>query len=214
MSYQYKDYGWQSSEDTHVTALLWGTLKSVLPAPRIGNRATRVLDVGCGNGAISGRLEASDYDVTGIDLSEKGIDQARQAHPRSRFEVAAADDRLLNVLGVEPFDVIVSTEVIEHLYDPRSFAQGCLKALNPGGLFVCSTPYHGYLKNLALSVANKWDFHANPLWDGGHIKLWSRKTLYALLAESGFTNPQFRGVGRFPLMWMSMVVSATKPMQR
>ena len=123
-----------------------------------------------------------------------------------------ADDQLLANLQEEPFDIVVSTEVVEHLYDPRSYARGCFRALKPGGCFICTTPYHGYLKNLALALLGKWDAHANPLWDGGHIKLWSRITLTRLLVETGFTNIQFRGVGRLPWLWMTMVVSGIKPL--
>lgn len=59
-------------------------------------------------------------------------------------------------------------------------------------------------------MAGKWDFHANPLWDGGHIKLWSRTTLTKLLEEAGFTDVQFRGAGRLPYIWMTMVMSGDR----
>lgn len=170
----------------------------------------RVLDVGCGNGAMASELLARGCRVVGIDLSEHGIDLARRNHPGARFEVQAADDQLLERLGEAPFDRVLSTEVVEHLYAPREFARGCAAALRPGGRFVCSTPYHGYLKNLAIAVAGKWDRHANPLWDGGHIKLWSRQTLGALIAEAGLNNIRFRGAGRYPWLWMSMVMSGDK----
>lgn len=51
--------------------------------------------------------------------------------------------------------------------------RGAFQAHEPGGRFVCTTPYHGYLKTFALAVAGNSDSHANPLWDGGHIKLFS-----------------------------------------
>ena len=89
--------------------------------------------------------------------------------------------------------------------------RGCLLATRPGGRFICTTPYHGYLKNLAISLTNKWDDHITPFWDGGHIKFWSRKTLGRLLTEAGFTNLQFRGAGRLPYLWMSMVMSGDRP---
>jgi hypothetical protein len=72
------------------------------------------------------------------------------------------------------------------------------------------TPYHGYLKNLALSVFDKWDFHHTPLWHGGHIKFWSKRTLTQLLTDSGFDVVEFHGVGRLPYLWKSMVLVATK----
>jgi 2-polyprenyl-3-methyl-5-hydroxy-6-metoxy-1,4-benzoquinol methylase len=177
--------------------------------PRL-EKGTRVLDVGCGNGAMAGEFLQHGCDVVGIDLSRSGIEVARKKFPRGRFEIQAADDRLLSRLGEAPFDVVISTEVIEHLYDPRSYATGCFRALKPGGRFICSTPYHGYLKNLALSIFNKWDFHADPLFDGGHIKLFSRATLGRLLVDSGFENIRFRGAGRVPFLWKSMIMSGDK----
>jgi len=113
-------------------------------------------------------------------------------------------------LGCDPFDIVISTEVIEHLYSPRLYISGCYKAVRPGGLFVCSTPYHGYLKNLLIALLNKNDSHTSPLWDGGHIKFWSRKTLGQLLTETGFTNLQFRGAGRMPFLWMTMLMSGDR----
>jgi len=179
-------------------------------AGRIGND-TRVLDVGCGNGSTAGQFIDLGCKVVGVDLSEQGIAQARQAHPQGRFEVLAATDDLPETLGENPFDIVVSTEVVEHLYAPRLWARGCFHALRPGGRLICTTPYHGYLKNLALSLANKWDTHADPLWDGGHIKLWSRSTLKSLLEEAGFKNVQFKGAGRLPYLWMTMIMSGDRP---
>jgi 2-polyprenyl-3-methyl-5-hydroxy-6-metoxy-1,4-benzoquinol methylase len=122
-----------------------------------------------------------------------------------------ADAHLLANLDENPFDLVVSTEVVEHLYAPRDYTRGCFEALKPGGRFICTTPYHGYLKNLAIALAGKWDAHADPLWDGGHIKLWSRNTLSRLLQEAGFRNLQFQGVGRVPGLWMTMVMCGDKP---
>lgn len=171
----------------------------------------RVLDVGCGNGFAAGQFLARGCEVVGIDLSESGIALARKTYPTGRFEVMPADEFILANLRCKPFDLLISTEVVEHLYAPRPYAAGCFQALRPEGRFICSTPYHGFMKNLVLAMLNKWDAHASPLWDGGHIKLWSRKTLSTLLAETGFVNLQFRGAGRLPGLWMTMVMSGDKP---
>lgn len=176
-----------------------------------GGPGTRVLDVGCGNGHTAGQFAERDCTVVGVDLSASGIAIARERYPSVRFEVMAADEKILSNLGEEPFDVVVSTEVVEHLYAPRPYVAGCFSALRPGGRFICTTPYHGYLKNLVLAASNHWDRHLNPLWDGGHIKMWSRHTLSQLLREAGFTNPQFRGAGRLPYLWMTMTISGDKP---
>jgi 2-polyprenyl-3-methyl-5-hydroxy-6-metoxy-1,4-benzoquinol methylase len=208
MQHEYKDYGFHSSAPLHMHRHFMPRIFEL--CGNIGT-GTRVLDVGCGNGAAAGQFLAHGCTVVGIDLSESGIEIARKSHPRGRFEILPADDQLLGSLCESPFDIVVSTEVIEHVYAPRSYARGCFEALKPGGRFICTTPYHGYLKNLALSVAGHWDKHASPLRDGGHIKLWSRQTLSHLLAEMGFAHLQFRGAGRFPYLWMTMVMSGDKP---
>ena len=76
------------------------------------------------------------------------------------------------------------------------------------GEIIISTPYHGYWENLALALTNKMDSHFTALWDGGHIKFWSRRTLTQLLNEFGFEVTEFHGSGRLPLLWKSMFVRA------
>ena len=73
-----------------------------------------------------------------------------------------------------------------------------------------TTPYHGYLKNLALSIFGMWDYHHTALWHGGHIKFWSRATLTKLLNENGFDVIEFHGVGRVAYLWKSMLLVARK----
>ncbi len=203
----YRDFGYGSDKPLCTHSYLLPVVLEMLGPITPG---MRVLDVGCGNGSMAGELIGRGCHVVGIDLSEEGIALARQNHPQARFEVLAADDQLMSRLGESPFDRVLSTEVVEHVYDPRGYARGCVSALRTGGRFVCSTPYHGYLKNLSIALAGKWDTHANPLWDGGHIKLWSRATLSALLRESGLKNLQFKGAGRYPWMWKSMVMAGEK----
>ena len=130
----------------------------------------RVLDVGCGNGYTVGQfLERGCREVVGIDLSKRGIEEARKTYHAGRFEQLPADEHLLANLKCEPFDLVISTEVIEHLYAPRPYATGCFQSLRPGGRFILSTPYHGYWKNLSLALLGKWDFHAIRWGAGGTL---------------------------------------------
>jgi len=109
---------------------------------------------------------------------------------------------------------VVSTEVIEHLYQPRKLIALANEVLKDDGIIVISTPYHGYMKNLALALCNKFDQHLDPLWDGGHIKFWSRNTLSKVLEEYDFRILNFIGAGRVYGLWKSMILvgikSATK----
>ena len=204
----YQEFGFKDSAPSHMHRHFMPPLLELCGA-RLKPGA-RVLDVGCGNGYTIGQFTALGCEAVGIDLSEQGIAHARATYPQARFELLPANDRLLGELRCEPFDLVVSTEVVEHLYAPRPYVAGCYQALKPGGRLVISTPYHGYLKNLTLAIGGLFDSHADPLWDGGHIKLWSRRTLSRLLTEAGFTNLQFRGAGRLPLLWMTMLMSGDR----
>lgn len=205
---EYKDYGFASAAPGHMHARL---SRAVFSLAGLLPTGTRVLDIGCGTGALCGAFKRRGCEVVGCDLSETGLDLARKTFPGCRFEHMGVGELSLQRLGEAPFDLVVSTEVIEHLYAPKKLAHAAFEALRPGGRFIVTTPYHGYLKNLAISMFNHWDIHADPLWDGGHVKLFSRKTLIRLLGEAGFRGMRFRGVGRLPYLWMSMAVAGEKP---
>jgi len=137
-----------------------------------------------------------------------GVDIANEKYPGRFFVQDITIEQLPNPISSFKFDVVISTEVIEHLYAPRSYMKLIKNILPRGGLVIISTPYHGYLKNLVMAVNNKLDSHFTVLWDGGHIKFWSVNTLTMLLNEFGFKVTQFRGSGRFPFLWKSMFISA------
>ncbi len=157
-------------------------------------------------------FRTGDWQLHGSDLSPTGIELARKTHPNINFFLADGQSLYAEFLDtVGPVDVVISTEVIEHVYDPRGFLRNCFALLKPGGTIVLTTPYHGYLKNLLLAATGKMDQHFTVLWDHGHIKFWSRKTIEEVLKETGFTNIEFAGSGRIPYVWKSMVLKATKP---
>ena len=201
------DYRYDSADPPWSNQYLWPPLREiVLSQLKPGDR---IMDVGCGAGATAAMLADMGFLVTGVDPSTSGIRVAEQSHPKMRFAERSAYDDLAAEFG--EFDAVVSLEVVEHCYWPRLFADNVFALLRPGGLAVISTPFHGYWKNLALALSGGFDAHWAPLWDGGHIKFWSRKTLRALLDETGFVDIEFRRVGRVPPLAKSMIAVARKP---
>ncbi|SOD18598.1 class I SAM-dependent methyltransferase [Pedobacter xixiisoli] len=202
---EYKDYGYDTHTADHTQNYIWEPLLQMLQHEKI------ILDLGCGNGALANELITKGFKVYGTDASLKGIYQANKINPGYFFVQDLSSDDLPAELLDKKIQTIISTEVIEHLYDPRAFISFAKKILvkNGGGEIILSTPYHGYLKNLLIAIAGKWDHHADPLWDGGHIKLWSKQTLTTLLEEQGFKVKGFVGCGRLPYLWKSMIIKAT-----
>jgi 2-polyprenyl-3-methyl-5-hydroxy-6-metoxy-1,4-benzoquinol methylase len=201
---EYKDYGYTNSEPSHTFSYLQTALFSLINK----NSSQCILDLGCGNGHLVSFLIRHGYNAYGTDASENGITIAKKEYPDRFFLQDLSTDQLPVELQKLSFDTIISTEVIEHLYNPEGFIDFCKNALQANGELIISTPYHGYLKNLALSIFNKWDAHLSPEWHGGHIKFWSRKTLSKLLTDKGFTVIAFKGCGRVPYFWKSMVIKA------
>lgn len=170
-------------------------------------RSRTLLDVGCGNGALSARLADAGFAVTGIDFEPSGVDLARRAHPGLSFAVHDVGDPLpVEMAGF--FDVVVATEIVEHLFRPRVLFARAREALGPQGEIVVSTPYHGYAKNLALALSGKFDDHWGPCTDYGHVKFFSRRTLGALAAECGFEPTGCVLAGRVPALAATMVMRA------
>jgi 2-polyprenyl-3-methyl-5-hydroxy-6-metoxy-1,4-benzoquinol methylase len=192
-------------EAPHTGDYLWGHIISLCAELR----ARRVVDIGCGNGALCRELASRGYKVAGCEPSAESLRFAQRAAPELVFHALGVDDDP-SAIGAESFDVAIATEVIEHLVRPVSLPRFAKQLLRPGGHLIISTPYHGYLKNLILALTNKWDAHLNPFWDGGHIKFWSYKTLSQLLNESGFRVVRFIGAGRLHFLWKSMIVVAQK----
>ena len=199
--YRYDDNNLNASHDYLLPAV-----KAILANQRPS--CQRVFELGCGNGSVANALSTLGIEVTGIDASEEGIAQAHQSYPDLNLHLGSAYDDLRNQFG--QFPVVISLEVVEHLYFPRKFAKTIYNLLEVGGTAIVSTPYHGYWKNLVMALTGTMDAHFTALWDHGHIKFWSMKTLTLLLQEAGFREIAFFRVGRIPLLAKSMIAVVKK----
>lgn len=203
------EYGWKDAGPSCAHPYLLPPVVAIV-REFAGGRELRVADLGCGNGYVASRLAGEGHSAVGVDASPEGVNIARESYPGIRFEVRSIyDGDLASVTGTE-LDCIIALEVVEHLYAPRElFARG-KELLRDGGIMVVSTPYHGYLKNLAISLAGAWDSHFGVAREGGHIKFFSEGTLVRMAQEAGLAAVRSLGVGRLPGLWKSLVVVLRK----
>jgi 2-polyprenyl-3-methyl-5-hydroxy-6-metoxy-1,4-benzoquinol methylase len=152
-------------------------------------------------------LHKSGFEVTGIEPDKRGFEIASEANPDILFHNIGVYD---NTSALEEYDAVVSSEVIEHLFDPAALLKVSRNHLKSSGHLVLTCPHHGYVKNLLISITNKWDVHFHPDRVGGHIKFWSHKTMKSFLEQHGFVIVSMSGAGRFRPIWKSMVVVARK----
>lgn len=203
-------FEWTSADHTNAHSYLMPVVISELSKLKQSDPNTnRLFELGCGNGSMANVMAQQGWQVTGVDPSEQGIAQANSRYPALNLRQGSAYDDLTSLYG--RFPVVTSLEVVEHVYAPRQYAATLFSLLEPGGTAIISTPYHGYWKNLAMALTGKLDAHFTALWDHGHIKFWSFKTLTQLLTEAGFIDIRFRRVGRIPPLAKSMIAIARKP---
>jgi len=198
------EYQYSAAEAAWDDEYIWrGVKRRVESLPRL-----KAFDLGCGNGVAAKRMAKLGFQVTAVDPSHSGIAIATGACSSVRFAVGSAYDDLASAYGT--FPLVYSIEVIEHVNDPRLYAKRFFDLLAPGGVGIITTPYHGWLKNVVISVAGKWDSHHGTLWEGGHIKFFSPETLAKLLMETGFKNIDIERVGRVPPLAKSMIATFTR----
>ena len=201
-------YVWEDASHHKAHGYILPAVERLLSESALEVEERRLFDLGCGNGSTAARLTSCGWSVVGVDPSRQGIERGKAAYPELQLFFGSAYEDLSSEYG--QFPVVISLEVVEHVYAPRDYAATLFDLVEPGGIAIVSTPYHGYFKNLALAVSGKMDSHFTALWDHGHIKFWSEKTLRQLLTESGFSSVSFLKVGRVAPLAKSMIAVARK----
>lgn len=116
--------------------LVASAVRQVLP------RRGAVLDVGCGSALVADRLLNCDATYVGLDFGGHHVEYAAKklagAHARLRSSVLRGDGERLPFAD-ESFDVVVMSEVIEHLLQPERAVWEIARVLRTGGVFVMTT---------------------------------------------------------------------------
>jgi len=156
----------------------WPILKKFIPP----EKGKTILDFGCGNGAIIKEMVAINPEAKyiGVDVSETALNQARENFPNVVFYKINDGGKIPLENGTADF--IFSSEVLEHVYDTENALAELQRILKPGGKFLLTVPYHGFIKNF-LIAAFSFNKHFNPA--GPHIRFFSKKSLFSLLKKAG-----------------------------
>jgi len=107
-------------------------------------RGERILDLGCGTGALTAEIAGRGADVLGVDRSEEMISQARRKFPALTFGVLDARQLRFNA----KFDAVFSNAVLHWIPEAEEVIAGMAQALRPGGRFVAEFGGKGNIRRL------------------------------------------------------------------
>jgi GT2 family glycosyltransferase/2-polyprenyl-3-methyl-5-hydroxy-6-metoxy-1,4-benzoquinol methylase/glycosyltransferase involved in cell wall biosynthesis len=159
----------------------------------------RVLDLGCGSGAIGRFLAARDgAGATPIDGLTLNADEAALAAPHyRRVEVANLDDcDLVALFGTGQYDVIVCADVLEHVRGSERVLAQCARLLAPGGRALLSIPNAGYAGLIAELMAGEFRYRPEGLLDETHVRFFTRRALLRFLRDGDWLAEQVETVQR------------------
>ena len=97
-----------------------------------------VVDIGCGDGALTYLIAERGAKVTGVDTCPEALELARAEFAKRGMECGLLSS--MDSLPDSSFDVAVCAEVIEHVAEPGSFLESIRRILRPSGRLVLSTP--------------------------------------------------------------------------
>ena len=146
---------------------------------RIPKGTQNVLDLGCGDGFLSYRMAEQGYQVTSMDLSLNRLKRFKEQADRLNIKQIEGDISKVD-LPSESFDLIVCSEVIEHLPDYKDVLVEVWRLLKKGGHFIVTVPNNQRLKIFTCPHCLK------KFYQDDHVNSFTIETLSEDLICAGF----------------------------
>jgi methionine biosynthesis protein MetW len=170
-------YDWEGVFDAEASGEVPGIIAGWL------DRSSRVLDVGCGSGAITLMVSrATGARILGV---EPDADRALAARAKGLSIInALLSPHILSEHG--PFDAVMFTDVLEHLEAPGQMLDLAKQGLRPGGEILASVPNVAHWTVRVRLLFGKFDYTEMGIMDATHLRWFTRKSLRELFARHGF----------------------------
>ena len=175
------DY-YQKGIERNIFQRIWHVNKLNVVIRFISGKSKTILDVGCASGWFISRIsnkfpKAKCY---GIDIYDRGIKYAKKTYPKIEFMVADAHKIPYKK---NTFDLVVCTEVLEHLDDPKSAILEIKRVLKKGGMSVIELDSGNILFSIAWYL---WRKFGGKVWNDSHLHSFNIKKLEKMIKSCGF----------------------------
>jgi methionine biosynthesis protein MetW len=163
-------------------------LESIEPLLRKGKR---LLDIGCGDGAIIEIAIDRYEEIHGCDISLNALSETKDM---GMFSVCADLNEGCVPYKDDSFQCVTALELLEHIINPLRILAEIKRVLKPYGRLVLTTPNIRYFRNLHTLIFHGSFPHTTIddfVWGGGHLHYFTRKDLSFLLGQAGFKRINF-----------------------
>ena len=154
--------------------------------PLVPAAASRVLEIGCGEGEFSRALRAarqqSRLEIVGVELCEGPAQRAASALDT----LIIGNVEQLELPYEDYFDCVVFADVLEHLVDPWRMLSRARRLLRRDGTVVASIPNVQQWAVLRDLMMGKWEYQEFGIMDNTHLRFFTRKSIVKMFASTGF----------------------------
>ncbi|OGH14293.1 MAG: hypothetical protein A2687_01555 [Candidatus Levybacteria bacterium RIFCSPHIGHO2_01_FULL_38_26] len=175
------DY-YQNGIERNIFQRFWHVNKLKTVVRLIKDSQKTILDVGCAGGWFISEI-SNKFPKTkchGIDIYDKGIKYAKKIYPKIEFKTADAHKIPYRE---NSFDLVICTEVLEHLDDPRGALLEIKRVLRKYGRAVIELDSGGFIFSVAWYAWRKFD---GRVWNGSHLHSFNIKKLERMIQSCGF----------------------------
>lgn len=151
-------------------------------------KENRFLEIGFGAGTIMEAAESAGWVVYGQEVSRPAVEHANARG----FNTFLGELHEANYPD-EYFDVVIASEIIEHLVEPEKVLAEIRRILRPGGVFWGTTPFARSISYRVMGI--NWSTLSPP----EHLQLYSLTGMKGMLERAGFSNVKMRTTGANPM---------------
>lgn len=154
---------------------------------RISPTTGRALDVGCGRGQLGEAVRALGWEIWGIEHDEQACETAESRLDRAIRADLNDREAVRRMLGDTRFDALIFSDVLEHLYDPRTAIERYLEHAAPSARVFVSVPNAVVWTNRFQWFLGRVRYEDTGVMDRTHIRFFTFDTAKELVRACGCT---------------------------
>ncbi len=133
-------------------------------------KSLKLIDIGAGNGLFLKFFKNHGLDVAGVEFEQNLVDKMKKDPHLKNVSISQGD--ITKLKGKEEFDVVIASDVIEHIKDHEKAIQNLWTHVAPGGILIITVPAHSFLYG-----------KRDEAW--GHFRRYDKQVLVSALNKTG-----------------------------